>query len=150
MPSISLTRDLCSSLSVSIADTEKRCAIGYFPTGLNATEWYALYAVTCLKERQPQQSLRQALCQISRRDRMRIAASLACGVMQLSGSWLEPRWNGSDIGLAHEDEDRALLDSLFFSWPLNSSVDSEKSNLLHESTVRADVLVPLTFDWGAI
>ncbi|PKY05129.1 hypothetical protein P168DRAFT_268128 [Aspergillus campestris IBT 28561] len=143
VPSITLTQDLCSSLSVSIADNVKRCAIGYFPTGLDETGWYALYAVTCLKERQPRQSLRQALCQISRRDRMRIAAGLACGVMQLCGSWLKPRWNTSDIGLARDDEDRIFLDSLFFSWPLHGSAGSEKSNLLHDSTVRTDVLVPL-------
>lgn len=139
-----LIHDLCSSLSISRTHTERRKAIGYFPNKLDATVRYAMFAVNDLKQRRPQQSLHQILPTIKRRDRIRIATGLACGVMQLSGNWLKPRWNSSDIHLAsNSGEGKVLLDFLFFSWPLYLSGSSNEITLLDHSGVRRNVLVPL-------
>jgi hypothetical protein len=140
-----LIHDLCSSLSTSRTYTERRRVIGYFPDKIDATVRYAMFAVNDLKQRRPRQPLHQILAKIKRRDRIRIAAGLACGVMQLCGNWLKPRWNSSDIHLAcNSGEDNVLLDFLFFSWPLYvSGSTNETTSLLDYSGVRRNMLVPL-------
>ncbi|KAJ0415838.1 hypothetical protein BJY00DRAFT_292767 [Aspergillus carlsbadensis] len=140
-----LIQDLCSSLSVQITDSERRRAVGYFPHEVDAKVRYALIAVNDSKQRRPQQPLHQALQRMNRRDRIRIAAGLACGVMQLCGNWLKPRWNSSDIRLACDTgEVNVMSDFLFFSWPLHMCGKFDHtSHLLDDSDVRGNMLVPL-------
>lgn len=58
-----------------------------------------------------------ACCVFKRRDRLYLAASLACGVLQFHGTWLKSQWGGRDILFAKtEDGSKPLIDQLYLSW----------------------------------
>lgn len=96
------------------------------------------------------ETLQRALPNRSRRERLYIAAGLACGVVQYHGNWLKEYWDSSDVHLAVErnngaDDISAI--NLYLSWLLNSqpgpsgaagSKDSRRSPL-----VQNKVLFPL-------
>lgn len=139
VPTAPIIQDFCSSLRVTAAQTETRQMMGLLSCEPNSTTQYAIHTIKSIQPPVPKQSLQKMMSHLSRRERIRIAAGLACGVIQLSGSWLKPRWNSSDIHLAVNNDHRALLDLFFLTWSLSAPVSHEAGS----STVRRDILVPL-------
>lgn len=117
--SFSPIQDFCSSLCVAASRVERQESLGYISNELDASLNYTMHAVKILPKHVPQRPLRDALVRISRRDRLHIAAGLACGVIQYSGNWLKPWWDISDVHLAAtSDGSSVLLDDLYLVWPL--------------------------------
>lgn len=139
VPTAPIIQDFCSSLRVTAAQTETRQMMGVLSCGPDSTTQYAIHTIKCIQPPVPKQSLQKMMSHLSRRERIRIAAGLACGVIQLGGSWLKPRWNSSDIDLAVNNDHRALLDFFFLTWSLSAPVSHEAGY----STARRDILVPL-------
>jgi hypothetical protein len=81
-----------------------------------------MHTVKILSKQVPQIPLREVLSHISRRDRLHIAAGLACGVIQFCGNWLKSWWDSSDVHLAADsDGSSVLVDNLYLSWPLSTT-----------------------------
>jgi hypothetical protein len=114
--------DICSSLCVAESHVGRRESLGSISNELDASFQYTMRAVKMLPKPVPQTPLRELLPHISRRDRLYIAAGLACGVIQFCGSWLKPWWDSSDVHLAADsDGSNVLPDNLYLSWPVSST-----------------------------
>ena len=116
--------DFCSSLRITevelIEQTTKWTTTGMISSQPNAPFHYIMHASTKIPSPTPPKPLKEVISQISRHDRLHIAAGLACGVIQYCGNWLKSRWDSSDIHLtAHTDGCDILLDSVYLSWPLS-------------------------------
>lgn len=115
-------QDICSSLCVAESHVGRQESIGSISNELDTSFKYTMRAVKIHPKPVPQKPLREVLSHISRRDRLYIAASLACGVIQFCGNWLKPWWDSSDVHLATaSDGSNVLLDNLYLSWPLSST-----------------------------
>jgi hypothetical protein len=115
-------QDFCSSLCVAESHFGLRESIGSISNELDASVKYTMHAVKILPKRVPQKPLREVLSHISRRDRLHIAAGLACGVIQFCGNWLKSWWDSSDVHLvAASDGSNVLSDNLYLSWPLSTT-----------------------------
>lgn len=116
-------QDFCSSLCVAESDIERRRSIGSISNDLDSSVKYTMHAVKILPKTVPQKPLREVLSHISRRDRLRIATALACGMIQFGGNWLKSWWDISDVHLAATSDDggNVLLDDLYLSWPLSAT-----------------------------
>ncbi|KAL3434947.1 hypothetical protein BDV09DRAFT_204435 [Aspergillus tetrazonus] len=64
---------------------------------LGSSVKYTMHAVKMLPKPVTQKPLSEVLSQISRRDRLYVAAGLACGVIQFCGNWLGPGSRGDDM-----------------------------------------------------
>ena len=115
-------QDFCSSLCVAESHVGRRESIGSIWNELDASVKYTMHAVKILPKRIPQRPLREVLSHVSRRDRLHIAATLACGMIQFCGNWLKSWWDISDVHLAAaSDGGNVSLDNLFLSWPLSTT-----------------------------
>jgi hypothetical protein len=113
--------DFCSSLRITEVELIEE-PTNWTTTGMisNQLDAYIMHAATKIPSATPPKPLKEVISQISRHDRLHIAAGLACGVIQYSGNWLKSRWDSSDIHLtAHKDGCDILLDSVYLSWPLS-------------------------------
>lgn len=137
-------QDFCSSLHINETEIKTGQIIGMLSCEPYSAAQYAMHATESFQSAVPKQSLQQLQSLLSRSERIRIAAALACSVIQLCGSWLKPRWNSSDIHLAVNDYDDTLLDFFFFTWSLSESASHEgRPFIFRPSAVRRDILVPL-------
>ncbi|KAL4799853.1 hypothetical protein BDV19DRAFT_354936 [Aspergillus venezuelensis] len=112
--------DICSVLSRSEKQPAKHEAVGFITQEPSSTIRYILHSIRYHSQVAPLQTLQQALPNSSRRDRLYIAASLACGLIQYHGNWLKAHWDSSDIQLTwHSDDIGDIVpDSVYLSWPL--------------------------------
>ncbi|GKZ62458.1 hypothetical protein AnigIFM49718_009876 [Aspergillus niger] len=137
--------DFCSVLRMETC-TDHHKTIGFISHGTtDGNVRYTVHAVNSSHQRMPQYSVREILSTTSRRERLHIAAGLACGLIQYYGNWLKPSWESSDVRLAVDKDGRtALLDSLYLSWPLSG----QPAGITGENApscphVQNDILFPL-------
>lgn len=138
--------DFCSSLSIATFD-EDQTIIGHLDSDSDLAFHYAVLPVNCFQKMSVRRSLKQITLHLSRHERLRIAAGLACAFIQLSGNWLRRKWDSSDISLFFDNEEKdTLLDFLIFSAPVsNSQAPHEPPLTMHTSNSRRDTLVPLGY-----
>lgn len=138
-------QDFCSSLCVAESHVERRASIGSISNELDASVKYTMHAVKTLPTCIPQKPLRDVLSDISRRDRLHIAAALACGMIQYCGNWLKSWWNISDVYLAAASDGRnVLVDDLYLSWPLSTTGKIQAPcNDMHSPGFGGERLLPL-------
>jgi hypothetical protein len=83
----------------------------------------------------------------NRRDRLFLATTLACSVLQLHGSWLKDQWRSRDIVFAKEKESKkAMLEYPYISWYVSKNEDGLQPPPLKRtlsSLIRSQVLFPL-------
>ncbi|KAJ5515957.1 hypothetical protein N7527_007517 [Penicillium freii] len=130
--------DLCSSLQSFRPLFQQQITIGFISGDFNPAYRYTMHAVQSLQRDSLKQSLREALTFFSRRDRLYIAASIACAVLQYHGNWLKDQWDSSNFHLAAE-----TLNTLYLSWPLSSLGGLEGSSTLSSVDKRESVLQSL-------
>ncbi|OQD97947.1 hypothetical protein PENSOL_c010G07506 [Penicillium solitum] len=130
--------DLCSSLQSFKPLFQQQTTIGFISEDFNPAYRYTMHAVQNLQRDSLKQSLREALTSFSRRDRLYIAASIACAVLQYHGNWLKDQWDSSNFHLAAE-----TLNILYLSWPLSALAGLEGSSTLSSSDKRESVLQSL-------
>lgn len=92
-----------------------------------------------------QKPLHEILSHVSRRDRLYIAAGLACGAIQFCGNWLKASWDSSGIHLAAaEDGYSVLMENLYLTWPfLVPGTRREPCDSVRYPDVRDNPLLPL-------
>ncbi|KAJ5965085.1 uncharacterized protein N7479_004961 [Penicillium vulpinum] len=130
--------DLCSSLQSLKPLPQEQTTIGFISEGFNPTYRYTMHAVQSLQRNPRKQTLSEALTSCSRRDRLYIAASIACAVLQYHGNWLTGRWDSSNFHLAAE-----TLNSLYLSWPLSTLGATKAESTRSNSAKREAVLQSL-------
>jgi hypothetical protein len=119
--------NFCSSLYITEANAKPKNIkkweiIGLISKELDSSTGYIMHAAKALASPAPQSSLENMISQLSRYDRLHIAAGLACAVIQFCGNWLKSWWDSSDIHLtAHQNGYDILLDSVYLSWPLSTT-----------------------------
>ncbi|KAJ5795317.1 hypothetical protein N7457_001916 [Penicillium paradoxum] len=144
-PSLPPIQDFCSSLHNHETHIGLQETIGFICNQLDSSSRFTMYAVKSLPEEVLQKPLREVLSGISRRDRLHIAAGLACGVIQFCGNWLKASWDSSDIYLAAgEDGSSVLMENLYLSWPiLAPGTRRENCDFARYPGVRNNLLLPL-------
>lgn len=154
--------DMCSTLCAVKLNTQQRELIGFISDEADANHGHNMYLVRNLTRDLETQSLEELLAcssnsirlhtkggfMFNRRDRLCLAANLACSVLQFHGSWLKAHWASRDILFAKsEGGNKALLDHPYLSWHvLSSPEDSNTSTQLHRTTtalIRNEILFPL-------
>lgn len=146
--------NICFALSTLARPGPERDFLGYLP---DEDHRHNLYRVRSLTQDLKFQSLEQMLSSasqvstpnlangflFSQRHRLRLAASLACSVLELHGSWLREHWRARDIKIYTEES--ASLDSPYISW--NASGEVNPSHICQErngtALVRNEILFPL-------
>lgn len=94
------------------------------------------------------ETLHRVLPTRSRRQRLYIAARLACGVVRYHGNWLKEYWDSSDIRIPVENNNGAddiSATNLYLSWLIKSqhAPSGTAENRLQSPLVRNKVLFPL-------
>ncbi|KAJ0417768.1 hypothetical protein BJY00DRAFT_325327 [Aspergillus carlsbadensis] len=118
-PVPSTIADMCSSLLRCKSDLEGQIL------GLVGADPKSHYLMTVIQSHKLQigdYPLSESVQQASRRDRLRIAAGLACGVVQFHGSWMKRNWDISDVHLGlRSGQGNPSLDCLYCTWKINTS-----------------------------
>lgn len=84
-----------------------------------------------------------------RRDRLRLAASLASSILQFHGSWLKAQWRTKDILLRTSESRNKAPDSIYLAQQKPENADqsgtpaSEQNNSLSTHLIRNEILFPL-------
>jgi hypothetical protein len=125
--------DLCATLLAPRGASKDAGAIGVIADEADPSYEHRIYVTQSAFSSQPFKPLRSLLQPLdplqrlsnnrvflTRRDRLYLAANLACNVLQLHGSWLSDYWKTDDIYITQRSADggKPLLDSLFLSLPL--------------------------------
>ncbi|KAJ5354973.1 uncharacterized protein N7496_012185 [Penicillium cataractarum] len=79
----------------------------------------------------------------SQRDRLRLAANLACSVLQFHGSWLREHWRARDIMFTYEPS--TGLGSPCIPWNVESNVEdfNSQTDAMKAALIRSQILFPL-------
>lgn len=131
-PFLSPIDNFCSSIGMDHVKKDQWENKGSIPNTLEPTTEFTMHAVKKTPIPAPSKHLRQSISELSRYDRLRIAASLACCVIQISGNWLSSWWDSTNILLAPDGDDCSILpNSVYLSWPLVLSESHPgKNNIL--------------------
>ncbi|RDW69116.1 uncharacterized protein DSM5745_08876 [Aspergillus mulundensis] len=149
---VSPIQNICSVLSHSEKQPLKQETLGFITHEPDSTRRYNLHSIKCHPQAVPLQTLQQALPNSSRRDRLYIAAGLACGVIQYHGNWLKAHWDSSDIHLtaSNDNGDGGEIppDSVYLSWPLKFQqadilVEDRDEHPCRSPLIRNRILFPL-------
>lgn len=163
--------DICSALcAVEIENQRQREFIGFITDEIESSDQQNLYLVRNLPKTPETQSLEKLLASshpfrlnpsrdftLSRRDRLYLAAILACSVLQFHGTWLKGKWGTRDILFLKDDvETRALLDHPYLTsqvsssssdWVINSESTGRTTPQLYRTNnsalIRNEILSPL-------
>ncbi|KAL4745451.1 hypothetical protein BDW72DRAFT_198613 [Aspergillus terricola var. indicus] len=86
----------------------------------------------------------QSSDELSRRDRLYLAAVLACGVLQLHGSWLKQQWGTRDVLFARDAPHGSVaFDHPYLVWPVSSSCTYNGVSPSTSNRIQNEVLLPL-------
>ncbi|RAK96410.1 uncharacterized protein BO80DRAFT_416959 [Aspergillus ibericus CBS 121593] len=107
-PSATPIIDICSALSTMSSHGGQRIPIGYLSDGSHQhTMYHVRNIASSLRPRSLEDLIQaapslvgmpaQSSFKFSRRDRLHLALSLACSVLELHGSWLKSFWRARDI-----------------------------------------------------
>lgn len=79
----------------------------------------------------------------SQKHRLRLAASLACSVLEVHGSWLRNQWRACDIRVCTEPSTN--LDCPYIVWNMNNEVSISNicRNGSEDALIRSEILSPL-------
>lgn len=79
----------------------------------------------------------------SQRDRLRLAANLACSVLQFHGSWLRENWRARDIMFTPETSTSLGIPNI--PWNVGSDVEDSHSqtDAVKAALIRSQILFPL-------
>ncbi|KAJ5797592.1 uncharacterized protein N7503_006888 [Penicillium pulvis] len=148
--------DICFALSST--SNPKQCAVllGYLP---DESHRHDLYRVRSIAQNFNSQSLEEVILKsfgatslrstngflFSQRHRLRLAASLACSVLEVHGSWLRNHWRARDIKVCTEPSND--LDCPFILWDMKSEVGMANMNICRDkhsnALIRSEILFPL-------
>ncbi|KAL4876889.1 hypothetical protein BJY04DRAFT_222565 [Aspergillus karnatakaensis] len=152
--------DICAMISASQVRQQPTTALGFLVDEANLNYEHRIYLTKdtlsghelkslrgLLATSDPLRQLRNQRSFLTRRDRLYLAANLACNVFQLHGSWLKADWKTEDIYVTDDaNDERPVLDSLALSLPLSDiPVDPEKNPHADEQSclIRNPILFPL-------
>jgi hypothetical protein len=157
--------DMCSTLRSIKIVSQRRELIGFIADEAENNPRHNLYLVRSHPNGLEKVSLEELLVpaspnvgpvqayrgsMLNRKDRYRLAAVLACGVLQLHGTWLKGNWKTVDILFPkHELATRASLDSPYVPPLALSDGPNERGSAvpqLHGSSsslIRSEILFPL-------
>ena len=155
--------DMCSALCTVNGDHECRELIGSILDESDASHRYDMYLVRNLASDLQTQSLEDLLASsfnplglhmarggfvFKRRDRLFLAATLACSLLQFHGSWLKTQWGSRDILFAKtEDGNKAMLNHPYLSWHVLGKPEelnvSTQVNRATTALIRSEILFPL-------
>lgn len=152
--------DICSTLCALETGGLWQESIGFITDEIDRSHRHNLYLVKNLHSLETQ-SLEDLLVysshhsrdfRLNRRDRLNLAAILACGVLEFHGSWLKAQWRTRDILFSKDEvKGKALLDHPYLSSPLlgnssctNNPTQTQPRLLRSESAlIRNETLFPL-------
>ncbi|KAL3473402.1 hypothetical protein BJX99DRAFT_261331 [Aspergillus californicus] len=81
---------------------------------------------------------------LSRRDRLYLAAVLACGVLQLHGSWLKQQWGTRDVLFARDAPHSPLIfEHPYLVWQVMGQRACDHAAPLPSNKLQNEVLLPL-------
>jgi hypothetical protein len=154
--------DMCSTLCGIASDHGLPAPLGFISAGSDTKQRYNLYLIKNLSKDMQTRTLEDLLASsrsrtmtghgysgivFNRRDRLFLAMTLACSVLQLHGSWLKAQWRSRDIIFAeHEDSDKAMLENPYISWQVSNNEDGLQAPPLKRTLsalIRSEVLFPL-------
>ncbi|KAL3467224.1 hypothetical protein BJX64DRAFT_283946 [Aspergillus heterothallicus] len=144
VPTPNIIADICSSLSPPRNNIERQI-LGTLSTGPDVC--FLMTGIPSKELDIGNRSLRDHLERISRRERLRIAAGLACWVIQFYGSWLKPDWTISDVQLAlARDGLSPHHESLYCTWAL--AAESQPTSVNEEPSQTSQSLRDVLFSLG--
>jgi hypothetical protein len=154
--------DICSALCGIASDHRLPVPLGFICADSDANQRYNLYLIRNISKDMQTSTLEDLLASsqsrtrprnchgrvvFNRRDRLFLATTLACGVLQLHGSWLKDQWRSRDIVFAEEEESKkAMLEYPYISWYVSKNEDGLRAPPLKRtvsSLIRSQVLFPL-------
>jgi hypothetical protein len=137
---------MCSVFSGRVKQTPTLDGVAYLISKPHLKMRYKMRPVRCSQQAVPLRTLHEALPASNRRDRLYIAAGLACSVIQYHGNWLKPQWSCCDIHLPTEYNGDADTppENLYISWPLESQLlPLDHINNSSTPLIRNHILFPL-------
>ncbi|KAJ0419352.1 hypothetical protein BJY00DRAFT_286330 [Aspergillus carlsbadensis] len=82
--------------------------------------------------------------ELSRRDRLYLAAVLACSILQLHGSWLKPEWGTKDVLFAQDPQDEStFLNHPYLVWPVTGVNHEHATDSSQRHRIQNGILLPL-------
>jgi hypothetical protein len=154
--------DMCSALCGIASDHGLPAPLGFISADSDTKQRYNLYLIKKLSKDIQTRTLEDLLASsrsrtirrhgysgvvFNRRDRLFLAATLACSVLQLHGSWLKAEWRSRDIIFAdQEDSNKAMLEHPYLSWQVSNREDGLQVPPLKRTVsalIRSEVLFPL-------
>ncbi|KAL4912144.1 hypothetical protein BDW62DRAFT_206747 [Aspergillus aurantiobrunneus] len=82
--------------------------------------------------------------ELSRRDRLYLAAVLACGVLQLHGSWLKQQWGTKDVLFARDPRyGFTVFDHPYLLWPVTGLPTYDNPTNSSGNRIQNEILLPL-------
>jgi hypothetical protein len=82
--------------------------------------------------------------ELSRRDRLYLAAVLACGVLQLYGSWLKRQWGTKDVLFAQDSHhDFTNFEHPYLAWRVSNSSNYVSAIPSTSNRIYNEILLPL-------
>jgi hypothetical protein len=112
----------------------------------NIAEDFNLYSLSAILSSEPAIGAPtpiQASTELSRRDRLYLAAVLACSILQLHGSWLKQGWGTTDVLFATDPKNGyTLLDHPYLVWPVTGSKQQGFSTRGRDR-LQNEILLPL-------
>jgi hypothetical protein len=154
--------DICSTLCGIASDHGLPIPLGFICADSDANQRYNLYLMKKTSKDMQTSTLEDLLASsqcrtrptnchgrvvFNRRDRLFLASTLACSVLQLHGSRLKDQWRCRDIVFAKEEESRrAVIEHPYISWYVSDDEDRLQAPPLKRtvsSLIRSQVLFPL-------
>ncbi|KAK2805520.1 hypothetical protein FQN50_006144 [Emmonsiellopsis sp. PD_5] len=155
--------DMCSALCAVKIESQQRAPIGFVMDGVDTSHQHNLYLVKKLAKTLDTQSLEDLLASsprlkgprtthrgflLTRKDRLYLAATLACSVFQFHGSWLKTQWRTRDILFEKSDAGCKISVNRPYlsSHPLNnasSETNTSESPGAVSALIRNEILFPL-------
>jgi hypothetical protein len=146
--------DLCSTLgsAKAMSPPAPQDNLGYI-LNESSTARYNMRLLRCIEQDIDLYSLQDILsgsngvqtsAELSRRDRLYLAAVLACGVLQLHGSWLKQQWGTRDVLFAGATPHGSVaFEHPYLVWPVSSSCTYESVDAPTSNRIQNEILLPL-------
>ncbi|KAL2814446.1 hypothetical protein BJX63DRAFT_199153 [Aspergillus granulosus] len=86
----------------------------------------------------------QGSVEVSRQDRLYLAAVLACSILQIHGSWLKQGWGTKDVFFAQDPQRGSTqFDHPYLVWPVVGTKAHQDSSIAGRQRVQNEILLPL-------
>jgi hypothetical protein len=147
--------DLCTAIGKDAIQINQKDLLGFIQNESDTSVRYNVYMVRQLTKDPALHSLEELLrnssiwmrmhspgcLSLNRRDRLYLAASLACSVLRFRGSWLKTAWKSRDILLGGDDDDaKPLLDCCYISWNVLGGQENITGSIQHLSMVDSPLI----------